>query len=83
MGSITDKLISQNKISPPNFLKNNVHYECAMGSTAYGCSTDHSDIDIYGFCIPPKDVIFPHLKGIIQGYGRKFLKNIKKRYQFN
>ena len=71
MGSITDKLISQNKISPPNFIKNNVHFEVQMGSVAYGCSNDHSDIDIYGFCIPPKDVIFPHLKGIIHGFGRQ------------
>ena len=71
MSSITDKLISLNKISPPNFLKNNVHFEVMMGSVAYGCNTDMSDMDIYGFCIPPKDVIFPHLAGTIHGFGRQ------------
>jgi predicted nucleotidyltransferase len=40
-----------------------------MGSTAYGVSDDTSDVDLYGFCIPPKDVIFPHLSGYITGFG--------------
>src|SRR5262249_7786397 len=31
---------------------------------------DTSDMDIYGFCIPPKDVLFPHLAGEIPGFGR-------------
>jgi len=30
-----------------------------------------SDVDVYGFCIPFKDMIFPHLKGIIPGFGRQ------------
>jgi predicted nucleotidyltransferase len=42
-----------------------------MGSIAYGCNTDDSDIDLYGFCMPPKDSIFPHLRGEIQGFGRQ------------
>jgi predicted nucleotidyltransferase len=28
-------------------------------------------MDIYGFCIPPKEYIFPHLSGYINGFGRK------------
>jgi predicted nucleotidyltransferase len=28
-----------------------------------------SDIDIYGFCIPEKDMVFPHLRGEIPGFG--------------
>jgi len=71
MGSKTDMLISKGLIQPPSFLKNNVFYECIMGSVAYGCSNDNSDIDLYGFCIPPKDVIFPHLAGVIHGFGRQ------------
>ena len=69
--SLIDNLISQNLIHPPSFLKNNVFYECMMGSEAYGVSSGESDIDIYGFCIPPKDIIFPHLKGNIIGFGKQ------------
>ena len=39
-----------------------------MGSVAYGVSNDSSDMDIYGFSIPPKDVIFPSLRGEILGF---------------
>lgn len=69
--SIVNKLISQGLITPPSFLKDNIHYECMMGSIAYGCSNDNSDIDLYGFCIPPKDIIFPHTAGYIQDFGTK------------
>lgn len=58
-------------IHPPKFLADNTHYMCVMGSTAYGVSTDNSDQDIYGFCIPPKEQVFPHLTGEIQGFGRQ------------
>ncbi len=71
MGSIVAKLTSQGLITPPTFLKNNIHYECMIGSTAYGVSSDNSDIDVYGFVIPPKDIIFPHLAGEIQGFGEQ------------
>jgi hypothetical protein len=56
-------------IHPPKFLADNMHYMCVMGSTAYGVSTDNSDQDIYGFCIPPKEDVFPHLRGEIMGFG--------------
>ena len=42
-----------------------------MGSQAYGVSIDDSDLDVYGFCIPPKDLVFPHLAGEIPGFGRQ------------
>ena len=54
---------------PPAWLPNNVHYETLLGSLAYGVSSDASDMDIYGFCIPPKEEIFPHLRGEIAGFG--------------
>lgn len=53
----------------PRFLEDNIHYETIMGSVAYGVSSDTSDMDIYGFAIPPKDVVFPHLRGEIEGFG--------------
>ena len=69
--SIVDKLTSRGLITPPPHLKNNIHYECLMGSIAYGCSNDASDCDVYGFSIPPKDIIFPHINGYIIGFGRQ------------
>jgi predicted nucleotidyltransferase len=71
MGSLVDTLISRQLISPPPFIKNNIQYEVIMGSVAYGVSSDTSDMDIYGFCVPPKYIIFPHLNGEIAGFGRK------------
>lgn len=50
------------------WLPDNLHYEVIMGSQAYGVSTDSSDMDIYGFAIPPKNQIFPHLTGYV-GFG--------------
>jgi uncharacterized protein len=42
-----------------------------MGSVAYGVATEDSDVDFYGFCIPPKDDVFPHLRGEIPGFGHQ------------
>lgn len=71
MASTVQKLTAKNLIRPPQFLPHNVHYETLMGSVAYGVASDISDCDIYGFCIPPKDVVFPHLSGEILGFGRQ------------
>lgn len=38
---------------------------------AYGVNNDESDLDVYGFCIPPKEIVFPHSAGFIQGFGEK------------
>ncbi len=67
--SIVKELCDKHLISPPGFLKDNVQYETMMGSIAYGVSSDSSDVDIYGFCIPQKSIIFPHLRGEILGFG--------------
>lgn len=64
-------LNSKGLIKPPSFLIDNTQYLVQMGSEAYGVSSDSSDIDVYGWCIPPKDVIFPHLRGEIIGFGRQ------------
>jgi len=69
MASIVEKLWKQNLISPPKHMKRNIQYEVIMGSIAYGCNEDNSDMDIYGFSIPYKNIIFPHLTGHIQGFG--------------
>ena len=40
-----------------------------MGSVAYGVSSDTSDVDVYGWAIPPRDDLFPHLRGEVLGFG--------------
>jgi predicted nucleotidyltransferase len=62
-------LASGARISPPSWLADNLHYETLMGSVAYGVSSDSSDVDVYGICIPPRDMVFPHLAGEILGFG--------------
>lgn len=52
----------------PYHVLDGVQYEVVMGSLAYGVSDDNSDMDIYGFSIPPKEIIFPHLRGEILGF---------------
>lgn len=46
-------------------------YITITGSISYGINTDDSDFDTVGFCIPPKEMIFPHLAGEIPGFGRQ------------
>jgi len=74
MSSIIKKLQEAGSIRPPSYVYKQIQYECMMGSIAYGVSNDTSDIDVYGFCIPNKDMIFPHLRGIIPGFGRQYQK---------
>jgi len=65
MTSTEKELTRKGLVKSPGFVPDTVQYETIMGSMAYGVSNDSSDMDIYGFCIPPKDVIFPHLRGEI------------------
>jgi len=71
MASTVYKLQERELIKPPKFLADNIHYETIMGSVSYGVSTDTSDMDICGFAIPPKEMIFPHLAGEIFGFGKQ------------
>lgn len=68
---ILQKLASRAVIHPPKWLPNNTQFLAIMGSAAYGVSEDTSDVDMYGFCIPPKDIVFPHLGGVIFGFGNQ------------
>lgn len=76
MSSIVQKLNEKRLISPPSWLPNNIQYETYMGSHSYGVAdtsvkTKLPDYDVYGFAIPPKEMIFPHLAGNIIGFGPK------------
>lgn len=66
---LLQRLHSKGLIKPPPFILGGTQYLTIMGSMAYGVSSDSSDMDLYGFAIPPKDVVFPHLKGEILGFG--------------
>ncbi|HEY3998923.1 MAG TPA: nucleotidyltransferase domain-containing protein [Candidatus Xenobia bacterium] len=71
MPSRLTALVQAGVAHPPRWMPNAIQYETMMGSTAYGVSSDASDIDVYGFCIPPKELVFPHLAGNIPGFGRQ------------
>jgi uncharacterized protein len=66
---IIKELENKGLIAPPPWLSTNVHLLTIMGSVAYGVSSDTSDMDIYGFCTPKKETVFPHLAGEILGFG--------------
>ena len=94
MGSKLNWLISKEALpkgSFPQWLQKQTHYEVCTGSIAYGCNTDASDFDVYGFCTPPKTDIFPHLDNKLHGFdsvqpfGQWQLHHIKfqkKEYDF-
>lgn len=63
------RLQKDNLVQPPKWLPDNTAMLCAMGSVAYGVSGTMSDVDCYGFCLPPKELVFPHLGGEIPGFG--------------
>ena len=71
MKSITESAIELGLLEAPKWLSPNVVYETKVGSHSYGVSTDDSDIDISGFCVPPKEIVFPHLYGSIHGFGKQ------------
>src|SRR6185436_4508567 len=69
--STLQNLTDRGLIRPPRWLPANVQYETIMGSVAYGVSADTSDIDVYGWAIPPKEEVFPHLRGEVPGFGSR------------
>ena len=69
MSSLIKELTEKELIHPPRWLADNTMYLTMMGSVAYGCSSDTSDMDLYGFAIPTKGILFPHTLGLINGFG--------------
>ena len=63
----------------PPYVHGSLQLEVIMGSFAYGVSSDASDTDVYGFCIPPKSVVFPHTTGrFIFGYDKTVPGNFEQ-----
>jgi predicted nucleotidyltransferase len=67
--STLQRLAERGLVKPPRWLPANVQYETVMGSAAYGVASDASDVDVYGWAIPPKEDVFPHLAGEVTGFG--------------
>lgn len=63
------ELISAGIVRPPHFVRGSIQFEVRTGSEAYGISHEDSDQDIYAFCIPEKQMVFP-INEII-GFGTK------------
>ena len=63
----------------PSYVHGGLQYEVIMGSFAYGVSSDASDTDVYGFCIPNKAIVFPHTTGkYIFGYDNTVKGNFEQ-----
>lgn len=54
--------------SIPHWLPSNTQYLTITGSYSYGMNMSLSDTDVHGFCIPPKDILFPNVAGLIDGF---------------
>jgi predicted nucleotidyltransferase len=76
MSSVVQYLTERNLITPPKYVSGSVQFEVLVGSEAYGVASGQSDRDVYGFCIPPRSLVFPHTAGEIHGFGRQV-----KRFQ--
>lgn len=60
---IIHDLIKKKLIHPPSWLADNTVYLSIVGSYSYGVNNDLSDMDLKGFVIPLKEMVFPNLKG--------------------
>ena len=72
MASAAARLIERGLVDAPSWLAGSVVYETMMGSEAYGVSADTSDRDVYGICVPPRELVFPFLAGEIPGFGEPY-----------
>lgn len=78
---ILERLRKANLLDCPRWYISNLQYLTIMGSHAYGTTLDDSDIDYYGFSIPPKEILFPSsCGGYIHGFDDQ-LKQVKPYVQ--
>lgn len=67
--SAIKKLRKNNLILIDDFVAE-TNYEVMMGSVAYNVAQDTSDMDVHAICMPPVEMMFPHLTGHINGFGK-------------
>jgi uncharacterized protein len=72
MANVLKELVGKKALRsrPQKFVYESTGYLTIMGSTAYAVNETNSDHDVYGWFMPPKSYVFPHLAGNIQGFGR-------------
>lgn len=83
--SVFKTLKNADLIQSPDFVGGGLQYETKTGSIAYGVASESSDTDIAGFTIPPKEVVFPHLRGEILDFGRqkqRFAQSVDHHIEF-
>lgn len=66
-----NQLAEKSGVVLPQFIRDDMQYLAVMGSRAYGADHPGSDVDLVGWCIPPLDMMLPHLSGHIHGFGSK------------
>lgn len=54
----------------PSWLAESVQYLTLVGSHANGTASKTSDIDVYGICCPPKNIVYPYLYDEIPGFDK-------------
>jgi predicted nucleotidyltransferase len=74
--STLQRLADRGLVRPPRWLPAKVQYETIMGSVAYGVSSDTSDVDVYGWAIPPRDNVFPF--GIVKFFQLAMENNLQR-----
>lgn len=67
--SIIKSLYKDGKLQLSKEFMSDIVYEGITGSVAYAANNDMSDQDIYGICMLPLDMAFPHRVGYIKGFG--------------
>lgn len=66
----------------PGFVADNLQYETKMGSEAYGAAVKETkDTDLYGWCMLPEEMAFPHRFGYFRGYNLNEAPNFEN-WQF-
>lgn len=66
--NLIQTLCDKQLITPPKFVSEQLLGLCIAGSVSYGISTESSDVDLVGICMPPVSYIFPSLSGHINGF---------------
>jgi predicted nucleotidyltransferase len=85
MSGIVKKLSNLGLLTPPHHFVSDTVFEVMMGSVAYGVTNKTSDIDIYAVCVPPKNMVFPHLDGNVPGFGPppEIFSNYQKHHMYH
>lgn len=80
------QLIDKGLCTPEHeFIPDNLCLLTIGGSRAYNTANANSDVDLWGICIPPDEVVFPYEHGYVYGFGKKPIEygNWQKHHVFD